>query len=43
MRGINRLFTRLLNFTAKRRGDERLQEEMQEHLRRRRKRTSAPA
>ena len=32
MRGINRLFTRLLNFTAKRRGDERLQEEMQEHL-----------
>jgi predicted permease len=32
MRGIHRLFTRLFNFTSKRRGDERLQEEMQEHL-----------
>ena len=32
MRALNRLFARLLNFTSRRRGDERLHEEMQEHL-----------
>jgi len=29
---LNRLFTRLLNFTARRRGDERLREEMESHI-----------
>src|SRR5580658_492696 len=32
MRSLNRLFTRLLNFTAGRRGDERLREEMESHI-----------
>jgi predicted permease len=32
MRALNRLFTRLFNFTTRRRGDERLHEEMQEHI-----------
>ena len=32
MRALNRLFTRLLNFTTRRRGDERLREEMESHL-----------
>jgi predicted permease len=32
MRTLNRLFTRVLNFTSRRRGDQRLHEEMQEHL-----------
>jgi predicted permease len=32
VRALNRLFTRLLNFTARRRGDERLREEMESHL-----------
>ena len=32
MRTLNRLFTRLLNFTTRRRGDERLREEMESHL-----------
>jgi predicted permease len=32
MRALNRLFTRLLNFAARRRGDERLREEMESHL-----------
>jgi predicted permease len=32
MRAINRLFTRLLNFTTRRRGDERLREEIESHL-----------
>ncbi|HEY9139543.1 MAG TPA: ABC transporter permease [Bryobacteraceae bacterium] len=32
MRALNRLFTRLLNFTARRRGDERLREEMESHM-----------
>jgi predicted permease len=32
MRVLHRLFTRLLNFTSKRRGDERLHAEMQQHL-----------
>ena len=32
MRTLNRLFTRLLNFTTRRRGDERLKEEMESHI-----------
>ena len=32
MRALNRVFTRLLNFIAMRRGDERLREEMESHL-----------
>ena len=32
MRGMNRLFTRLLNFASRRRDEERLHEEMQEHI-----------
>ncbi|MBZ5622347.1 MAG: ABC transporter permease [Acidobacteriia bacterium] len=32
MRALNRLFTRLLNFTARRRGDERLREEIESHI-----------
>ncbi len=32
MRAVNRLFTRLRNFTARRRGDERLREEMESHI-----------
>src|SRR5882724_9405762 len=32
MRALNRLFTRLLNFTTRRRGDERLREEIESHL-----------
>ncbi len=32
MRALNRLFARLLNFTSRRRSDQRLHEEMQEHL-----------
>ena len=32
MRALTRLFTRLFNFTARRRGDERLREEMESHL-----------
>ncbi|MGA8578520.1 MAG: ABC transporter permease, partial [Bryobacteraceae bacterium] len=32
MRALNRLFTRLLNFTTRRRGDERLREEMESHI-----------
>ena len=32
MRAMKRLFTRLLNFASRRRDDERLHEEMQEHL-----------
>ena len=32
MRALNRLFTRLLNFTARRRADERLREEIESHL-----------
>jgi hypothetical protein len=31
MRALNRLFPRLLNFTTRRRGDERLIEEMESH------------
>jgi len=32
MRSLHRFFTRLLNFTTRRRGDERLREEMESHL-----------
>ena len=32
MRAMHRLFTRLLNFTTRRSGDERLREEMREHI-----------
>ena len=32
MRALNRLFTRLLNFTTRRRGDERLREEIESHI-----------
>ena len=32
MRALNRFFTRLLNFTTRRRGDDRLREEMESHL-----------
>lgn len=32
MRAINRLFTRIRNFAAGRGGDERLREEMEQHL-----------
>ncbi len=32
MRALNRLFTRLLNFTTGRRGDERLREEIESHI-----------
>jgi predicted permease len=32
MRVLNRLLTRLLNFTVRRRGDERLREEMESHI-----------
>jgi len=32
MRAMNRLFTRLLNFASRRRDEERLHEEMQEHI-----------
>jgi hypothetical protein len=32
MKALNRLFTRLLNFTARRRGDERLKEEIESHI-----------
>ena len=32
MRSLNRLFTRLLNFTIRRRGDERLREEIESHI-----------
>ena len=32
MRALNRFFTRLLNFTARRRGDERLSEEIESHI-----------
>jgi predicted permease len=32
MRALNRLFTRLLNFTTRRRSDERLREEMESHI-----------
>jgi len=32
MRAPHRLLTRLLNFTARRRGDERLREEMESHI-----------
>jgi hypothetical protein len=32
MRAINRLYTRLLNFTARRRGDERLRNEIESHM-----------
>jgi predicted permease len=32
MRSLNRLFTRLLNFTTRRRDDERLREEIESHL-----------
>ena len=32
MRALNRLFTRLLNFSVGRRGDERLREEMESHI-----------
>src|SRR6204780_5279023 len=32
MRALNRLFIRLLNFTARRRGDARLREEMESHI-----------
>jgi hypothetical protein len=32
MRALTRLFTRLLNFTARRRGGERLREEMESHI-----------
>jgi len=32
MRGLTRFFTRLLNFTTRRRGEERLREEMESHL-----------
>src|ERR1039457_6324503 len=32
MRALNRLFTRLFNFTARRRGDVRLREEIESHI-----------
>ena len=32
MRALHRLCTRLLNFTTRRRGDERLREEFESHL-----------
>jgi predicted permease len=32
MRALNRLFTRLLNFTTRRHGDERLREEIESHI-----------
>jgi hypothetical protein len=32
MRALNRLFTRLLNFTIRRRDDERLREEIESHI-----------
>ena len=32
MRTLNRFFTRLLNFTSMRRGDERLREEIESHI-----------
>ncbi|HEV3196940.1 MAG TPA: ABC transporter permease [Bryobacteraceae bacterium] len=32
MRALNRLFTRLLNFTTRRRGDQRLREEIESHI-----------
>lgn len=32
MRSLNRFFTRMLNFTTSRCGDERLREEMEMHL-----------
>src|ERR1035441_4203609 len=32
MRAVNRSFTRLLNFTTRRRGDERLREEIESHI-----------
>ncbi len=32
MRALNRFFTRLLNFTTRRRGDERLREEIKSHI-----------
>src|ERR1700675_4205344 len=32
MRALNRFFTRVLNFATRRRGDERLREEMESHL-----------
>jgi signal transduction histidine kinase len=32
VRALNRLFTRLLNFTTRRRGDERLREEIESHV-----------
>jgi predicted permease len=32
MKALNRLFTRLLNFTSRRRGDERLREEIESHI-----------
>ena len=32
MRALNRLFTRLLNFTTRRRDDERLREEIESHI-----------
>jgi predicted permease len=32
MRALDRLFTRLLNFTTRRRGDERLREEIESHI-----------
>ena len=32
MRALNRFFTRLLNFTTRRRGDERLREEIESHI-----------
>ncbi len=32
MRALNRLFTHLLNFTTRRRGDERLREEIESHI-----------
>src|SRR6185437_4497578 len=32
MKSLNRLFTRVLNFTARRRGGERLREEMESHI-----------
>src|SRR6266849_2052597 len=32
MRALNRLFTRLLNFTTRRRGDKRFREEIESHI-----------
>ena len=32
MRALNRIFTRVLNFTTRRRGDDRLREEIESHI-----------